>query len=114
MLALPQTKPDDFEAWLFTVAKYTLYDHYRKRKLELLPEDYEYFLPSADETLQKITQQESIRQVEKLNETLRKPLILYVRGYSYEEIATILKISPSTVKSRIFHARKKLRRAEDE
>lgn len=71
MLALPKKQPDDFEAWLFTIAKYTLYDYYRKKKLDLLPEDYEYFLPAADQTLEKITQQERIQQIDGLTEKLR-------------------------------------------
>ncbi|MGX7197654.1 RNA polymerase sigma factor [Enterococcus olivae] len=39
---------------------------------------------------------------------------MFARGYSYEEISLILKLSVSTVKSRIFHARKKLRSDSDE
>ena len=27
VLALPKRQPDHFESWLFTIAKFTLYDH---------------------------------------------------------------------------------------
>ena len=38
-LALPKTKPDDFERWLFTIAKFTLYDFYRRKRYLLVAEE---------------------------------------------------------------------------
>ena len=40
---------------------------------------------------------------------LRHPLILAIRGYSYQEIAEILNLTLSTVKSRVFQARKQVK-----
>ena len=48
--------------------------------------------------------------LEQLPEEQRTALVLkYCRGYSEEEISIVLGLSKSTVKSRLFHARRKMR-----
>jgi len=41
---------------------------------------------------------------------LRRPLSLSIRGYSYQEIAAIIGVKESTIKSRIFQARQKIKK----
>jgi RNA polymerase sigma-70 factor (ECF subfamily) len=50
----------------------------------------------------------AILAVEKLPESFRAPLVLNVRGHTYEEIAVLLGIPMSRVTSRIHQARSKL------
>ena len=45
----------------------------------------------------------------KLDETYRKPFLMFFEGFKYEEIATDMALPIGTIKSRIFFARQKLR-----
>jgi RNA polymerase sigma factor (sigma-70 family) len=45
-----------------------------------------------------------------LRQPLRTVLVLYSEGYSYDEIASLMKISVGTVRSRLFNARKRARK----
>ena len=49
-----------------------------------------------------LEKEEALRHVNQLPNKLRHPLILAIRGYSYQEIAEILNLTLSTVKSRVF------------
>lgn len=53
----------------------------------------------------------ALAAIEELPEDFRAPLVLSVRGHTYEQIAGCLKIPVSTVTSRIHQARAKLRRS---
>lgn len=56
-----------------------------------------------------LEKEEALRHVNQLPNKLRHPLILAIRGYSYQEIAEILNLTLSTVKSRVFQARKQVK-----
>ena len=49
--------------------------------------------------------------ITELPENLKEPFMFYFEGYSYEEIAQKFEIPLGTVKSRIHHARKKLKKS---
>ena len=49
---------------------------------------------------------ESIKKLYSIPEKFRKPLLLRVKGFSTQEIAQALNLSPETVRTRIFRARK--------
>lgn len=53
----------------------------------------------------------TITAIENLPEDFRAPLVLSVRGHTYDQIATVLGIPVSRVTSRIHQARAKLRKA---
>nr|WP_202617053.1 RNA polymerase sigma factor [Enterococcus gallinarum] len=109
-LALPKTKPDDFERWLFTIAKFTLYDFYRRKRYLLVAEEVDTLMQEIPiEDQDSLEKEEALRHVNQLPNKLRHPLILAIRGYSYQEIAEILNLTLSTVKSRVFQARKQVK-----
>lgn len=109
-LALPKTKPDDFERWLFTIAKFTLYDFYRRKRYLLVAEEVDTLMQEIPiEDQDSLEKEEALRHVNQLPNKLGHLLILAIRGYSYQEIAEILNLTLSTVKSRVFQARKQVK-----
>ncbi|WP_291291608.1 RNA polymerase sigma factor [Enterococcus sp.] len=109
-LALPKTQPEDFERWLFTIAKFTLYDFYRRKRFLLIAEEVDTLMQAISaEPQDPLMREEALRKVNQLPGKFRHPLILVIRGYSYQEIAEILDLSVSTVKSRVFQARKQVK-----
>jgi RNA polymerase sigma-70 factor (ECF subfamily) len=111
-----------FSTWLYTVAKNLCIDHLKKqrraREISLdqsLPalERHEAIRSSeADPQVACIRSQEDARLLEalgKLEPTRRVVLILYYfQGLSYQEIGEALSVPVSTVKIRIFRAKKAL------
>lgn len=111
LLALPKKQPENFEAWLFTIAKFTLYDFYRRKKIIFLPEDFAAYIDHDQSSAQKSVDQSALMDsINRLSDKLRRPFILSIRGYSYQEIAAIIGVKESTVKSRIFQARQKIKK----
>jgi len=53
----------------------------------------------------------ALRAMADLPAKIRAPLVLLVRGHSYQQIASLLRISPNLVTSRLGQARAKLRQA---
>jgi RNA polymerase sigma-70 factor (ECF subfamily) len=111
----------EFGTWLYRIAVNHIKDHLRKtaRKKEVSLEDVaELPVTGGDE----IKEREDMRVQDErkkvifgvlaaLPEKYRTILTLRdVRGLSYEEVASILAISPGTVDSRLHRARKMLRK----
>jgi len=111
----------EFGTWLYRIAVNHIKDHLRKtaRKKEVSLEDVaELPVTGGDE----IKEREEMRVQDErkkvifgvlaaLPEKYRTILTLRdVRGLSYEEVASILAISPGTVDSRLHRARKMLRK----
>lgn len=99
--------PGAFRPWLSRIALRTCYDLLRKRKpaepLSLQPDQ----VAEAEEPLDTITLRNMLADLKKNDRN-----ILILREYleaSYEEIAEILDLPPGTVKSRLFHARRKMK-----
>jgi len=110
-----------FGTWLYRIAVNHIKDHLRKvsRRKEVSLEEFEDIPFAADDQVKEKEQRQAEDQRKKIVfrvlETLppKYQLILTlrdVRGFSYEEIAGILKISPGTVDSRLHRARKMLRK----
>jgi len=108
-----------FKNWTFTILKNTFITKYNKKKkngeFAVDPGKLSY-LP-----IQKIAKDNSDSQrdglkkikvkIAKLSKKSKKPLLMYIRGYQYDEIAQELNIPIGTVKSRISFARTKLKSA---
>ena len=100
--------------WIFSILKNSCYTRYKNRKREF-PD--EFILEKADSKLISSGEDEFVlnNEVEsallKLNHKEREVLVLfYFDDFSIEEIAKILKTFTGTVKSRLFRARKNLKK----
>lgn len=105
--------------WMITIAKNLLIEEYRRNKrknkyvqsIEESSENCYTCLPSQDQISELIEKDELLAALGKLSMKERIPVILkHSDGYSYEEIAKVLKIPLGTVKSRIFNAMKSLKK----
>jgi RNA polymerase sigma-70 factor, ECF subfamily len=93
-----------FSSWLITIATNTYIDQCRKKKREKnwlgqeeINRSLKWHFESRNEEWN-----DALTVLRKLSEGLRVPIILkHYYGYSYEEIADMMKILPGTVKSRV-------------
>lgn len=107
----------DFEKlrpWIFSILKNTSYTRYTKRKREF-PDEFVLdkaeespTYPGEDEIAERSEIQEALMN---LKEKEREVLVLYYyNDFSIEEIAKICKTFQGTVKSRLYRARKNLKK----
>jgi RNA polymerase sigma-70 factor (ECF subfamily) len=111
----------EFGTWLYRIAVNHIKDHLRKvsRRKEVSLEEFENVPPAMDDQVKEREQRQdddlkkkivfgvlaTLPQKYRMILTLRE-----VKGFSYEEITRVLKISPGTVDSRLHRARKLLRK----
>lgn len=101
---------ENFAAWLFTIARHTCLNQIRGRK------DFDTFDEGFHSSRKSKNRDIGLKeQIEKALETLplqlREALVLReYQGFSYKEIADILKIDLSLAKVRVFRAREILRK----
>jgi len=111
----------EFGTWLYRIAVNHIKDHLRKvsRRKEVSLEEFENAPPVADDQVKEREREQDddlkkkavFRVLETLPQKYQVILTLRdVKGFSYEEITRILKISPGTVDSRLHRARKMLRK----
>lgn len=101
----------ELESWMRTVTINTAIDFIRKSKrLEYIENDHYSLLQlQTDETSDRISHNELIRQVERLPNGAKCILNLYaIEGYNHREIAELLNISEGTSKSQLSRARQLL------
>ena len=111
---LPAHFPAQFPAWLFTIARNKITDHWRKKKPESLENEDELqshsalaeqiaFIRSCMERLQALLQA--------LKPEQRDAFVLQQEsGLTLEQIATIADCGRETIKSRLRYAMQKLRK----
>ena len=118
---LPSLKePEKFKGWLRNVVRTTALDWRRRNKkgvqsLDAL--DTEDLGPEAPDAApaEHVADQDELRrrvrdEIDKLPESHREVVALkYLDGRSYEEIATLTGLSQTTIESRLFRARQKLK-----
>ncbi|MFO7981689.1 MAG: sigma-70 family RNA polymerase sigma factor [Candidatus Aminicenantes bacterium] len=115
--ALPRFNLESkFSTWLYRIAINTIKDFHRKESgIEKVSLDQRTDVPDAKNFKGEEEKQEKLKLIrENINKLPEKHRIILtlrdVQGKSYSEIADILKIAPGTVDSRLFRARKKLRK----
>lgn len=104
----------DFRPWALTVMKNTFVTQYNRRKcvpFTGMDEDYSYASPYlADQELEISRILSTVRECARRSVAI-ECVILYAKGYNYDEISKMLGIPKGTVMSRISNGRKMLREA---
>lgn len=105
-------------AWLYTILRNTYINHLRsgyKRNTWIGKEDSSMHqvlpaLPEADHPDRIFFRKELREKISGLPVNYGRPLSLYLKGYSYKEIAMMMQVPIGTIKSRIFLAKQKIQR----
>jgi RNA polymerase sigma-70 factor, ECF subfamily len=103
-----------FSAWLFITARNRCISELRKKTPLAIPIEETQEFSGHDRNPEQAARDEERTQaihtaLEQLPEPYRQTIIRSLEGDSPEEIAMRFRISPGTVKSRLFRAREKLR-----
>ncbi|GAB2996297.1 sigma-70 family RNA polymerase sigma factor [Psychrosphaera aestuarii] len=103
------------KAWLITILRRENARRFERKQLDLVDiDDFEVsdsVTPSADQEIENHLLQ---RQILKLADEYREPLVLQViGGFSGDEIAAILDLNKNTVMTRLFRARNQLKELLD-
>jgi RNA polymerase sigma-70 factor (ECF subfamily) len=108
----------NFKSWISTIMRNTFINNYRKaKKRKRVNEPLDTFLfaledrsvtPNKGEV--NLYMEEYRKLFDRLSDLYAVPFLMFFRGYEYKEIARHLDIPIGTVKSRIFIARKKLKK----
>ncbi len=109
----------NFKAWLFTIMKNIFINNYRKKtkKNTIIDNtDNLYFINSGGTAIENdagrnILMKELKGMIADLDDSIKKPFMMHYVGFKYQEIADKLELPLGTVKSRIFFARKALKKA---
>jgi RNA polymerase sigma factor (sigma-70 family) len=108
----------NLKAWLYTIMRNTFINHYNKitkRSSSVDTTEYIQLHPSDERMIAvngssgEFALQDIHAAIDKLEEDLRAPFMMYYVGYKYLEIAEKLKLPIGTVKNRIHLARKELK-----
>jgi RNA polymerase sigma factor (sigma-70 family) len=108
-----------FPAWLFTIARHKVWDHFRRQKVAVLAsggDDAVMMIPDAgptplDEVVSRELAQRLVAAVEALPLEQRGAFVMFAHaGLSLEEIANATGVAVETAKSRLRYARATLRR----
>ncbi len=107
----------NFKAWCATIMRNLFINGYRRKKQANVVLDYSnnnHYIDSGqtvDNTGEgTISYKELVHLINKLSKALSVPFLMRFRGYKYEEIAEALDLPMGTVKSRIFLARRQLKK----
>ncbi len=105
-------EPNLFGSWVFRIVTRKSLDYVKRRKKELGSLNEYYSTQEIEET--KVGNNTDVRKLRGAIQDLTKDQqivlrLFYTESYSLNEVSEILDISIGTVKSRLFHAREKLK-----
>jgi RNA polymerase sigma-70 factor (ECF subfamily) len=108
----------NFKAWAVTIMRNIFINNYRKKVrrgtiLDQTPNNY--YINSGDVAVSNdgetnAAYKELLKMVSSLPDEFKRPFWMAYKGYKYDEIAEELDAPLGTIKSRIFFARRKLRK----
>jgi len=104
-----------FSTWIIRIATNTVIDFRRKKKQEFVSiDEMEAELPDIvtpeNSYVEKEQKSQLINAINSLPDMYKMPIVLYhLEGMSYQEISSILGVSMSKIKNRIFRGRKLLK-----
>ena len=110
-------KGTNLRAWLSIILRNNYINEYRKKTRYTNTDDVISYVGDKEKYKAKndgenVLAAEVIEsEITKLPANLKDPFMLYFEGYSYDEIAQRFDIPLGTVKSRIHHARKRLKKS---
>ncbi len=109
---LENPQPEVFRAWLFTMARRLVIDHYRKQKLTT-PLTEELEIPVNDASQAFLMEQKHIQELVRSLPAQQCEVISlkYFSGLRNKEIATLLELSEKTVASHLVRALQNLKKA---
>jgi RNA polymerase sigma-70 factor, ECF subfamily len=104
------------KAWLYTIMRNIFINNYKRKKFQNTIVDTtenQFFLNSQGQlqensVMSSINEKDILRRIDSLKPDFKVPFNMFLSGFHYNEIAEEMGIPMGTVKSRIFHARKKL------
>jgi RNA polymerase sigma-70 factor (ECF subfamily) len=102
----------NFQAWIFTIARNHLINHYRASKKTVPLEDMENVLQTkSDELGQKLEVERILDIINRMDDSDKDPLLLrYSDGLSNTEIASVLEKDEGAVRTQISRSLVKLRK----
>lgn len=115
---LHQFKRERFTTWLYKITLNVTRDYYRKETKEKVKEErlsktgLTYATKSAEDRVLVFEEDRELHEaIQLLDEKYRHPIILfYFHDLSYEQIAEVLNIPITTVKTRLLRAKGQLKR----
>jgi len=102
-----------FKAWLYTIARNSIYDYYKKNKNDVFIDDIEYRLgnETKDSVLNKELEEDMASAIKKLSNNQQKVINLRVfKENKFKDIAKELEISENSAKVTYHNAIKKLKK----
>lgn len=108
----------NLRGWLFAIMRNTFINYYRKNKVARTMRDTTkelHFLNTEDHhtynnPAENLQYDDFWKKIYSLPDELMIPFKMHASGYKYHEIAAYQNIPLGTVKNRIFHARKELKK----
>lgn len=108
----------NFKGWIFTIMRNIFINNYRQtvRKATVIDqtEDLYHLNISQESGLSTPEGSYAVKEIssvlDEFTDDYRIPFNMYVAGYKYNEIAEKMNLPLGTIKSRIFFARKRLRK----
>ena len=107
---------ENFKGWMYTIMRNLFINNYRRsvRELSFIDAgfaDYAHTQVAQDERFEEIYDLKLLHKtIKDLPEDIRKPFMMFVAGMKYKEIADKMELPIGTIKSRLFFARKRLKK----
>lgn len=106
----------NFKGWVFTIMRNLFVNNYRRivRSQTIVDQTDNLYLLNQfqnsgfDSPEGAYSYSEILKTIDDFTTEYRRPFLMHVSGYRYDEIAKDMKLPLGTIKSRIFFARKRL------
>ncbi len=108
----------NFKGWMYTIMRNLFINNYRRvtREMSMMDDSYSIGRQSLLEVEdgERFEYAYDLKELHKVinavPESMRKPFLMYVAGFKYNEIAEKMGLPIGTIKSRLFFVRKRLQK----
>ena len=108
----------NFKGWMYTIMRNLFINNYRRVTREMSMMDDSYSIGRQNllevEDGERFEYAYDLKELHKVinavPESMRKPFLMYVAGFKYNEIAEKMGLPIGTIKSRLFFVRKRLQK----